>query len=156
MRSTFFILLALTLMYGCGHTNRRLNILFDNVDGLSIGSEVKCKGLKIGEVVSLEIINRKVLAGIVLTKKTQIPSDSKFFIQSSVLGSTSIEVELSNKSVLLTSKDTVQGTFSRRAILDDLISDSTKKKEIKKSLEKITSGVAEIVEKVARDSVQKK
>jgi ABC-type transporter Mla subunit MlaD len=106
------------LLFSCGQDNYNLYILFDNVDGLTVESDVTCNGLKIGKVENLEVLRNKVLATVTIDQRVQIPSSSTFTLQSiSLLGGQAITVTLdSTKSTYHVDKDTVYGQIQRDTI----------------------------------------
>jgi hypothetical protein len=59
----------------------------------------------------------------------------------------------SDKTVFLTNKDTARGYYLQKALVDGIISDSTKREKIQESLDKIGRGIKELVE-ASRDTTQ--
>jgi len=148
------IILLTTTFPACLHNKSKLTILFDRVDGLEVGAKFYQKGIPVGEVTGLDLFDRGVIADINLKDKTQIPIDSKFIVNTSVLGTTSITVEPSDKKLYMTSKDTIVGHYNDKKLLDEVISDSSKRQTIQKSLDKIGEGVKEILE-TTKDTTHK-
>lgn len=156
MKKYTFPLLFIVILTGCAESKTRLTVLFDRVDGLTVGSDVQNKGIKIGEVIKLELFEKLVLANLELNPEIRIPVDSKFTVVHGILTVTSIDVEFSDKTNYLTIKDTLRGKYLPKTLIDDLISDTAKKRQIENSLQKITKGVEEIVETVRKDSSTKR
>jgi ABC-type transporter Mla subunit MlaD len=134
------------LFSACSHNKNKLSILFERVDHLEVGAQVYLKNIPIGKVTNLDLFDKGVIADISLKDKTQIPVDSKFLISTSILSTTSIIVESSDKKIYLTDKDTVAGQYDERKLLDLMIIDSTKRQKIQQSFNKIGEGVKEIIE----------
>jgi len=149
---TFFLT---ALFSSCLRDKNKLTILFDRVDGLETDAKVYQKGIIIGKVTDLHLVDKGVLADIQFKDNVRIPVDSKFTISTSLLGTTSISVEPSNNKSYLTLKDTIAGHYNDKKLLDDLVSDSAKQQKIQKSLDKIADGVKELVE-TAKDTTDKK
>ncbi len=152
-KKLFGLLLAMTFV-GCFSKQNKYTISFDRVDGLEEGSNVLNRGLTIGKVTHFDLFGNRVLVDIVLNNKTSIPEQSIFWVKENLLGSSYIDIEYSDKMKFLSSKDTILGKYQKRAIMDNIISDTTKRKKIEKSLEKIASGIGELIE-TAKDSIKK-
>lgn len=156
MRKFVPIFLVALIFTSCTKPKIKFTVLFDRVDGLAIGSSVQNKGIKIGEVKRLDLFGKQVLADIELNTKTQVPVDSKFIIRNGILNSSTIDIEFSDNTTNVSPGDTVKGNYVQKALLDDLISDSTKRKQIESSLQKIASGVEKLVERANKDSLNNK
>jgi ABC-type transporter Mla subunit MlaD len=149
----FGLLLTMTFV-GCFSEQNKYTISFDRVDGLQEGSSVLNRGLTIGKVTHIDLFGNRILVDIELNTKTKIPEQSTFLVRENLLGSSYIDIEYSDKMNFLSSKDTILGKYQKRAIMDNIISDTTKRKKIEKSLEKIASGIGELIE-TAKDSTKK-
>ena len=149
----FFILI--TSLSGCLRNKNKLSILFDRVDNLEIGNDVRMKGLQIGKVSSMELFKDGVLVGITLQNDVKVPSGSKFFIESSFLGSSYIMIESSSQSSFLALKDTAAGSFVKEKKFDEWSSDSTKQEKIKKATKKIGEGINDLIN-ATKDSTKSK
>jgi ABC-type transporter Mla subunit MlaD len=157
MRVDCIILIAFSvlLLASCTHRNKnKLSILFDHVDNLEIGSKVNMKGIVIGEVTAIEFFRDSVLVDIYYTG-VKIPVDSKFIINSPLVSAAYLAIEPSNNITFLASKDTVNGYYLKKGLLDDMVSDSTKKENIQKSLDKIGEGIKELI-KASRDTAKQR
>lgn len=152
----YFILVILTIsFFACSYDNKsKVTVLFDRVDNIEKGSKVYLKGFPVGEVTHLELLGDSVLADIKLSDTIRIPLDSKFIINPSLIGSAHITIEPSDKTTYLTNKDTASGFYLQKGLLDDMVSDSTRREKIQQSLDKIGQGIKELVE-AARDTTQK-
>ena len=154
MTKLFFGLLLTITFAGCFSKQNKYIISFDRVDGLQEGSSVLNKGLTIGKVTHIDLFGNRVLVDIKLNDNTKVPEQSIFLIKENLLGSSYIDIEYSDRINFLTSKDTALGKYQKQSIMDNIISDTTKRKKIEKSLEKIASGVGELIE-TAKDSTKK-
>lgn len=126
--------------------NADLNVVFDRVDNIVVGSEVKMNGYTVGKVNGLKLLNNGVLVGIKLTEKIHISSGSEFFISSPLVGASSVNIKPSSTKSYLSNKDTVPGKFEEKGLLDSFISDSANRKKIQDALTKIAEGIKELLE----------
>lgn len=132
MKKLFLISsLALGLLFSdcSGNRKNRLAILFDRVDNLGVGSEVKIHGITIGKVTHLSLIDNGVLVKIAFRDKREIPVGSKFSIINPMIGVAYIDIEPSMSNTFLTPEDTATGKYGEKGLLDNLISDSTTRKK---------------------------
>lgn len=154
MATRLILIVGVTLcLTSCMHKSN-LTILFDRVDGLEVGSKVYNKGIEIGDVTRIDLFGNKVLTEIRLNDKINIPISSAFIINQNLLGTTSINVDYSDKQQFLSSGDTSLGHYQGKKLLDNLVSDSSKRQQIQKSLDKIGEGISELVE-AAKDTNNK-
>ncbi len=150
MTRQLLLLSMLTLfLLSCSHKNK-LKIVFDRVDNIDVGSRVHLKGVSIGEVTNLELFGDSVLVNITINKSIQITVDSKFIINHSLVSLSYISIEPSDQKKYLTSKDIASGVYLKKGLFEDIISDSTTRADIKQSLDKIGTGIKELIE--VRDS----
>lgn len=88
-----------------------INAVFGSVEGLSASNAVMINGLQVGKVYKMEETDAN-LTGIKvimnLTKKINIPKNSLAHINSSLLGNTSIVIDLGNSTEYLKSGETLQ------------------------------------------------
>ena len=141
------------MLAGCMSDRTKYSILFDQVDHLQVKDPVLNKGVTIGEVTHLTMYGNQVLADIELKDNRNIPKGSTFLAKEYLLGSSCIDIKYSDSSTFLRSKDTVSGVFETRK-WERLSGDTAKRKKIEQSLEKIATGVKELIETV-RDSTRK-
>ena len=141
-------------LFACSQDDKsKVTVLFDRVDKVEKGGDVFLKGISVGEVTHLELFGDSVLVDIKLADTIKIPVDSKFIIYPSILGSSNISIERSEKTVFLTNKDTARGYYYKKGLFDAMVSDSTKREKIQQSLDKIGRGIKELVE-ASRDTLQ--
>ncbi|WP_126971125.1 MlaD family protein [Gynurincola endophyticus] len=70
---------------------------FQNIDGLSTSSPVSINGLPVGKVISLKEKDKNlsaIVVGIFLDRDLNIPDDSQVFMNSALLGGSSLGIEL--------------------------------------------------------------
>lgn len=148
-------LLLLVFFTSCSNKKRTdLNIIFDRVDNVVVGTELRMHGYTIGEVTSLKLLDRGVLVGVRVNQKIKIPIGSEFTITSSLIGASTINVEPSATDIFLTQKDTANGIYQTKGLLDDLVSDSLARNKMKQALNKINAGIKEFIE-ARRDSTKR-
>lgn len=146
-KTTLFLFLIIAFsITSCFHKNEKVTVIFDRVDGLIEGSSVLNRGITVGEVTRIDLFGKQVIVDIKLKDNLKIPRQSTFTIRQSLLGSSSVDIEYSNSENTLTSTDTAYGKYEKQAIMDNIISDTTKRKNIEKSLEKIATGIGELIE----------
>jgi hypothetical protein len=143
-------------LFACSRDNKsKVTVLFDRVDKVEQGGDVFLKGISVGEVTHLELFGDSVLVDIKLADTIRIPVDSKFIIYPSLLGTSNISIECSDKTVFLTNKDTARGYYFKKGLFDAMVSDSTKREKIQQSLDKIAQGIKELAE-ASKDTSLKK
>jgi phospholipid/cholesterol/gamma-HCH transport system substrate-binding protein len=93
----------------------QISAKFDNIDGVSIGSDIKISGVKIGTVAS-EIIDPETYRAILklnINQEIKLPSDSSAKILSSgLLGGKYIGIEVGAEEEMLQSGGQIQFTQS--------------------------------------------
>ena len=142
-------------LFSCRRYNNKLIILFDNVEGLENGSDVYYKGIKVGQVTHLDLFQDKVVADIKLKDSIRIPVDSRFIINPSFIGSAHITIEPSAQTAFLSSKDTVNGEYSRKQLLDDFVADSARRRKVQESFDKIGEGIKGLIDAASKDTTKK-
>jgi ABC-type transporter Mla subunit MlaD len=128
------IITVILVFFSCHHHNKnRLTILFDNVERLNEGSSVYCKGVVVGEVTkfNVNVPDDQVAVDIELIDSIRLPAESRFIINSSVIGSAHITIVPSMQTAFLSPNDTVIGIYSKEQFFDDLVSDTTKRRKVK-------------------------
>ena len=86
----------------------QINSSFFDIGNVTIGNEVKIKGVKVGEVSSISLDQENYMAIITtsLDKNIKIPEDSIFKISNNgFIGSSYIEIQLGNSEELLKNND---------------------------------------------------
>ena len=86
----------------------QINSSFFDIGSLSIGNDVKIKGVKVGEISSIALDEENYMAIITssINKSIKIPDDSIFKISNNgLIGSPYIEIELGNSEVLFKNND---------------------------------------------------
>ena len=86
----------------------QINSSFFDIGNVTIGNEVKIKGVKVGEVSSISLDQENYMAIITtsLDKNIKIPDDSIFKISNNgFIGSPYIEIQLGNSEKILKNND---------------------------------------------------
>ena len=86
----------------------QINSSFFDIGNVTIGNEVKIKGVKVGEVSSISLDQENYMAIITtsLDKSIKIPDDSVFKISNNgFIGSPYIEIQLGNSEKILKNND---------------------------------------------------
>lgn len=155
MTKTFLAPLFIALLTtACFHKKEQLTILFDRVDGLTEKSPVINKGITIGQIKRLDLFENNVAVDISLNDNIKIPVQSTFTVKNSLIGGSYVSIEYANTNKFLTARDTAYGTYQNQALMDKIMSDTTKRKNIERSLEKIASGIGELIEST-KDTIKK-
>lgn len=122
-----------------------INVIFDYVSGLEIGSPVRVSGVRIGEVKKIEILYEnipKVLVKLKINPNVKIAKGSRITIKTlGIIGEKYIEITPSNKKEFIEKGEIVEGenplSVERIANMGE---------EIAENLNKILSNLSEIIE----------
>ena len=89
-------------------SNPYMYLSLENSDGLTTGSEIKCSGVKVGEIINIELYDlNKVLATMQLEKDFQIPINSEVILNSNLMGDVTVEITMNNSDKFLQKGDTI-------------------------------------------------
>ncbi len=114
-----------------------LNLVVDNAEGISVGDEVRYKGLVVGSVHSASIDREGIVLGLKIKAGVQIPRDSRFVIKEvSLLGEKAVEIIPGQSSQFLQNGAVIHGQTTH-GLLDVL----GKSKPITQRLTRILSHV---------------
>ena len=100
----------------------KINAIFKDVGTLEKSNFVKVNGLTVGTIYSIEPADKNmesIIVTINLSKNVNIPSDSKAYIQGSLLGSPAVVIEKGNSHTYLKDGDTLS-TRTEDGILGSL------------------------------------
>lgn len=122
-----------------------INVIFDYVSGLEIGSPVRVSGVRIGEVKKIEILYEnipKVMVKLKINPNVKIAKGSRITIRTlGIIGEKYIEITPSNKKEFIEKGEIVEGenplSIERIANIGE---------EIAENLNKILSDLREITE----------
>lgn len=84
--------------------------VYNDVKGLEVSAPVTVNGYKIGQVDNVELMYDRpgcVLVSMSLDKKFKIPVNSKALIESSLLGTASVKIDLASEGTYYTPGDTI-------------------------------------------------
>jgi phospholipid/cholesterol/gamma-HCH transport system substrate-binding protein len=130
------LVLGFNFLKGKNLFNKKYEIyaLFKKVENLNMADAVKINGLDVGKVDAIEETDPNltgVVVAINLTKDVTIPDDSYAVINSTPLGSTTLNIMKGRSTVFLKEGDTLR-TVTAAGLLDDL------KGAINPTLEKVS------------------
>lgn len=104
-----FVYFSLKIEYFDNSNKIILNSQFFDIGGLTVGADVKTKGVKIGEVteISLDNVSYMALVKSTFNNDLEIPMDSSFKIANNgFIGSPYIEVTIGNNEQYYQNNDT--------------------------------------------------
>jgi len=123
----------------------KLNIIFDNTDGLTTEAYVTSSGLKIGKVEKIGLLRDKIFVTATIDKNIQIPQNSIFIIESvDLLGTKTISVKLDSvETKFYKDSDTIYGQLQKRFFNDSthLELDSATIKQLKPLIDTFASAI---------------
>ena len=100
----------------------KIYAVFRTVEGLSVSNAVMINGLQVGKVYKMQETDRD-LSGILVTlnlnKSINIPKNSVAHISGSLLGNTTLDIEMGNATSLIRNGDTIT-TNATLGLLDQL------------------------------------
>ncbi|WP_169569081.1 outer membrane lipid asymmetry maintenance protein MlaD [Sneathiella limimaris] len=117
----FLIFAYRTADLGGGGNGVNLTARFDKVDGLTVGSDVRMSGIKIGTVTSQELDSQtfQAVIGISIADNIQLPEDTAAKISSeSLLGGSYLELEPGGADEVLANGDEITYTQSAVSLMD--------------------------------------
>ncbi len=95
-----------------GQRMKTFPVVFEQVSTLQTGDPVKVNGVKMGQVVDIKLIGRKVVVGMRLEDGVSIPIDSEIRIQNiGLMGERQVGIRLGAAEAVATQQDTLQGTL---------------------------------------------
>jgi ABC-type transporter Mla subunit MlaD len=150
MKKLFVFILLSIFLVACNDGRQKYTILFNRVDNINKGSEVKIKGVVSGKVIRMKLLDDSVAVTVSMKKGTVISSATSATIFASPIGSPYISLEdvmpVSWASRVLIEGDTLRrGVYSERKLLDEFISDSVQSKRIIHSLDTIADVLQELI-----------
>ena len=98
-----------------------LNAAFRKAEGLSVGSDVRVAGVKVGTLRSLELDPQtyRAVARMVIDSKVRLPEDSDAAIQTEgLLGGAFVAITPGSSDLMLASGDSIQFTQGSVNLLD--------------------------------------
>ena len=97
IRNTFYIVYTLIILTfcSCNKGDYKINIVFDNVEGVEINDLVIDNDSVIGKIENMKIFKTKVLVEVLINENYKISNKSKFMIQQSGIISKCILVKQS-------------------------------------------------------------
>ena len=123
-------------------------LLSEKVEGLAVSSHVKLHGLKVGIVREMEydIPSNKVLVTInIYNDDIKIPVDSRLFVTSDLLGTSSINLELGESKQYFNTWDTIIAPTTNASLLDKADPIIAKVDALLPKLDTLVSGITVLV-----------
>lgn len=123
-------------------------LLSEKVEGLAVSSHVKLHGLKVGIVREMEydIPSNKVLVTInIYNDDIKIPVDSRLFVTSDLLGTSSINLELGESNQYFNTWDTIIAPTTNASLLDKADPIISKVDALLPKLDTLVSGITVLV-----------
>lgn len=123
-------------------------LLSEKVEGLAVSSHVKLHGLKVGIVREMEydIPSNKVLVTInIYNDDIKIPVDSRLFVTSDLLGTSSINLELGESKQYFNTWDTIIAPTTNASLLDKADPIISKVDALLPKLDTLVSGITVLV-----------
>lgn len=123
-------------------------LLSEKVEGLAVSSHVKLHGLKVGIVREMEydIPSNKVLVTInIYNDDIKIPVDSRLFVTSDLLGTSSINLELGESNQYFNTWDTIIAPTTNASLLDKADPIIAKVDALLPKLDTLVSGITVLV-----------
>ena len=133
------------------HTLRQSDfyyLLSEKVEGRAVSSHVKLHGLKVGIVREMEydIPSNKVLVTInIYNDDIKIPVDSRLFVTSDLLGTSSINLELGESKQYFNTWDTIIAPTTNASLLDKADPIISKVDALLPKLDTLVSGITVLV-----------
>lgn len=151
LKFILFVLLTGTLVVACRQRGVILYVMVNRVDGLYKSSPVMYKGVKVGEVRRMKLLDDSVLVAIRLSQDLNIPQGSRFEIVNPLLGECSIDIEPSEQVVFLRPGDTARGSFEPGRLLENEWADSSRSSRNKQAMRQIIEGVLMLVDTTGKN-----
>jgi phospholipid/cholesterol/gamma-HCH transport system substrate-binding protein len=145
------------------------SVIFPEVGGLSPGDRVTVAGISSGEVVSLQLVNGRVVAEVAVDDRIKIPVDSRIAVASyGLIGAKAVAVRPGTSDEFVEPGETVYGVYEKglgdvvadmgealteiRGVLktaDEAMSDVEGKRRVKETLENASEATADLKVAVA-------
>lgn len=132
---TIFICLVLA---SCSSREPGIVILCDNVEGLQIDSRVVYKGVDIGRVIRFNFYKQFVAVDVRFNRPIQLPANSSFYIQRSLLSGAYILVEPASDPAH-NAADTVMAIDRKKNTAEDSARDSMIEATMIKMVQELTN-----------------
>lgn len=113
--AAFFFFVYTTTDLGRGKGGYQVHAVFDNIDGIAIGSDVRLAGIKIGSVVDqrLDQKNYQAIVTMAIDSTVKLPEDTSAKVTSEgLLGDKYIALEPGGSDVMLKDGDYLSYTQS--------------------------------------------
>ena len=131
------VFMVLVFAAGCRQRDT-ITLAFPVNSAVAMGTPLLNNGVAIGRVIALELIHNRVIARVEIYHRIKISRGSTFNLRSSLLGSKSIEIEMSGQQLSLTPVDTIIIDANPRKVrLQDSLRDINAQKAFTKIVESL-------------------
>ena len=124
----FLAIISFLGVFNFAGTSYAINIVYDQVNGLKAGNEVRFAGVTVGTVKDLEVVGNKIKVICKIDKDVKIPEDSKFSLGvDGVMGAKFVTIDPpadTFNSQMCVADQEVQGTPAQG--LDEFMASSSK------------------------------
>ena len=104
---SFFVLSI--ILFSCTENEKTVFLKLGDADGLKTNDAITLKGYKVSEISDIKIVNgNQILTKISFDNKISLPIDSKFKIETGLLGEKRISIELGKDTGQIMSNDTIE------------------------------------------------
>lgn len=112
MKRFFAIMACTVLLSSC---NRTYNLVFDDISGINVNTEVRANGMRVGQVEGLYLLpDGSVLVKVEIERDVIVPQDSKFsYTGSGSFAENSLSFEAGKSSKMLSVGDTIPGIYEQ-------------------------------------------
>lgn len=126
MKLLFLFVIGIFSLKGCNTDSNKIYAVLDDANGLSEGDKVKCKGLDVGEILSLKIVGNRVIAELDLNRDFQATKETVAQVNSiPFLGHANLNLIPTDNTELLANGDTIYSIASNPlSVFDELIKTS--------------------------------
>lgn len=149
----FFLVLLIASFSNCSKKHYTIVALFENVDAIESGADVRIKGLPVGKVTDMTLFRNKISITLTFPNSVNIPKNSKFEIDNPLVGSPWINIEPSEDNHYLQTLDTVIGSSQKSESIFNYGADSLSTQKRREAINKIKEGLNELLNN-SKDTTQ--
>ncbi len=126
-----------------------VNLVVENAEGITVGDEVRYKGLVVGSVHSASIDKAGIILKLKIKNGIQIPRDSRFSIQEvSLLGEKAVTIQPGKSTQFIKNGETIRGSTSHSLL--EMVSSS---KHLTQRLNRILSHIDSITDPHSKQNI---
>ncbi|MBF9140348.1 MlaD family protein [Hymenobacter properus] len=143
-----FFISTIVCLSACHRNRSIISVGYKDGGNLQRGDKVLLNGFTVGEVLDYHFVPKTVFVDLLMEDGVKIPFNSRFIINKSLLGSSSIIIKPSSSDKFITNMDTVMGVSYSAPVFD-----SINQKKAKVGFQKIAEGLSEVVQAFGSDSI---